>query len=206
MIATLACSDGSPLQEICAAYFFSSFGFDPDQLDRSLIPVLTSNSPAGVSMKMLKHFGQQINSGHFRRYDYKTSNMDRYNSSIPPNFTLSEASAPIALYYSQNDFFVAVEDVEKLAKELPNVVKKKLIEYKKFNHLDFIFAKDVNTLLNNDLLDHMRGFIEYNVTTSTSQPTTPKDNAGNSIKSSFSLIFVFISLNTYSLYLLGVNV
>ncbi|KAG5881587.1 hypothetical protein JTB14_034807 [Gonioctena quinquepunctata] len=201
LIATLMCSDGSPFQELCGTFLFAICGFNPPQLDKKLMPVLATGAPAGISLKMLKHFGQEINSGYFRRYDYGLRNIRKYNQTYPPNFPLSEASAPIALYYSQNDFFAAIEDVDRLASELPNVVKKRMIENKKFNHLDFIFAKDSNELINNDLVEHMKLYINSTTPTTTPQPTTPKPttpkpNAGYSTKSSVLLVYVVILVNS----------
>lgn len=48
--------------------------------------------------------------GYFQRYDYGSElNMKHYGSAIPPNFTISDITAPIALYYSENDFLVPIE-------------------------------------------------------------------------------------------------
>lgn len=50
--------------------------------------------------------------------------------------------------------------MERLATELPNVVKKRLIEYKLFNHLDFIFAKNTNEIINMDLVAHLKEYVK----------------------------------------------
>ncbi|XP_074037760.1 lipase member K isoform X2 [Leptinotarsa decemlineata] len=84
LVSKLACSDGSPLQEICATFLFSVCGFDSEELDR---------------------------------------------------------------------------DVERLASEMPNVVKKKVMEFEKFNHVDFIMAKHIDELLNNEVVEFMREYL-----------------------------------------------
>ncbi|CAH1105095.1 unnamed protein product [Psylliodes chrysocephalus] len=160
-IAKQFCSDNSTVQESCAIFLFTLCGYDSPQLDRSLIPVLASNAPAGISIKMLLHYGQEIRSGYFRRFDHGLLlNLKYYKSVTPPAFQLSAITAPVALYYSQNDYFAAVQDVERLATELPNVVKKRLIEYKLFNHLDFIFAKNTNEIINMDLVAHLKEYVK----------------------------------------------
>nr|XP_023015679.1 lipase 1-like [Leptinotarsa decemlineata] len=126
---------------------------------QNLLPVLATNDPAGVSFKMVKHLLQLVKSGHFRRYDYGLQNLIKYNSLTPPNFNMSAATAPVALYYAQNDFYVAIEDVERLASEMPNVVKKKVMEFEKFNHVDFIMAKHIDELLNNEVVEFMREYL-----------------------------------------------
>lgn len=39
------------------------------------------------------------------------------------------------------------QDVESLVRQFPNQAELNLIEYENFNHLDFILAKDVKTLV-----------------------------------------------------------
>jgi len=48
-----------------------------------------------------------------------------------------------------------LQDVDQLEKELGNPLGKFLVPYKKFNHLDFMWAKDVKELLYNKILNLM---------------------------------------------------
>lgn len=43
----LVCKDESPFQEVCANVLFLLSGFNSEQLDRSLIPLILENTPAG---------------------------------------------------------------------------------------------------------------------------------------------------------------
>uniref|UniRef100_A0A6P7FGR5 Uncharacterized protein LOC114329263 n=1 Tax=Diabrotica virgifera virgifera TaxID=50390 RepID=A0A6P7FGR5_DIAVI len=147
-----------PAQEIGALVAFFCFGFNNRQFDRLFVPNILSNAPAGISLKTAIHYAQEIISGKFRRYDYKLGNLKKYKSLFPPNYNLSAITAPIALYYSQNDYIVAVKDVEKLAKKLPNVVKLQLVD-RRFNHLDYLWAKDVHTILNDDVIATQNKYI-----------------------------------------------
>lgn len=42
---------------------------------------------------------------------------------------------------------IILQDVEALVGELPNVVDQFLVEYQYFNHLDFLLAKNVKSLV-----------------------------------------------------------
>ncbi|CAG9826766.1 unnamed protein product [Diabrotica balteata] len=165
-------------QEIGALAAFFSSGFNNRQFDRTFVPIILSNAPAGISSKMAIHYGQEIVSGKFRRYDYKLlGNLEKYNSSVPPDYNLSAITAPIALYYSKNDYMVAVKDVERLAKQLPNVVKLQLVKDRRFNHLDYLWAKDVHTILNDDLIATLNKY----------RPVEPPQNSATTIYGSIVL-------------------
>ncbi|XP_050514665.1 uncharacterized protein LOC114329267 isoform X1 [Diabrotica virgifera virgifera] len=153
---------GIPLFLLC--------GFNYRQFDANLLPIIVSNAPAGISTKMLLHYGQEIRSGKFRRYDYGVLNIKKYKSISPPEYNVSAITAPIAIYYSQNDFFAAVKDVELLASHLPNIAKLRMIEDKRFNHVDYIWAKDVGTIINEDVIATQNKYIP-------SEP--PHDNSAN---------------------------
>lgn len=51
-----------------------------------------------------------------------------------------------------------MQDVERLAGELPNLEFKHLVEHKEFNHGDYIFAKHAKELLYNGVLETMNRF------------------------------------------------
>ncbi|CAH1160160.1 unnamed protein product [Phaedon cochleariae] len=200
-LGKLMCSDGSPIQKYCVTLIFSLVGFDSPQLNTTFIPVITSNAPAGISAKMVIHFAQNIKKGTFNRYDYGLENYKHYNKSFsPPAINVSAITSPVVLYYAQNDLLSSVTDVERLATELPNVVRHVHINYTLFNHLDYIFATDINALLNDDLIEYIDTFIKNRPepTTSTTEGTeaTTKHNSGNSISLS-SLVFVITFITRY---------
>lgn len=152
------CDDGSPYQEICASFLGLLCGYDFPQLNKTMLTVLMSNTPAGFSVKQLVHYGQEIRSGHFRQYDYGLANLIHYGRTEPPAYNVTKITAPTAAYYAKNDFFAAVTDVQKLIKQLPNVVVDHLVENKLFNHLDFILAKDVKSLLFDDVIANVKKY------------------------------------------------
>lgn len=48
---------------------------------------------------------------------------------------------------------VSFQDVQELADNLPNVVYSHLVEDELFSHLDFLWAIDLNDLVNNYVID-----------------------------------------------------
>lgn len=124
-----------------------------------MLPVIVGHTPAGASTKQLLHYSQEVVSGKFRQYDYGFfGNLKQYGTSKPPEYDLSKANVPIALHYSRNDWMAAEEDVERLAKELPNVIGLFRVKFDKFNHLDYMWAIDINPLLNDRVVDLMNRF------------------------------------------------
>nr|XP_022912354.1 lipase 3-like [Onthophagus taurus] len=153
-IGSIFCRDGAIFQEMCAGIIFLIGGFDSQQLNRTLIPVMMSNTPAGASVKQFVHYAQGVTTFQFRKYDFGlVENLVKYGSRKPPSYGLNNIEAPVALFYGKNDWLASVVDVEKLAKKLPNVVKQYLVPFDKFNHLDFLWAIDVVPLLYESVFD-----------------------------------------------------
>lgn len=106
------------------------------------------HSPAGSATDQLIHYGQEVNSGHFRQFDFgHKKNLIHYKNRSPPDYDLKNVRIPVAIYYAQNDWLATVKDVERLIESLPNVVQTYLVPHKKFNHIDFLWGIDAPTLL-----------------------------------------------------------
>lgn len=74
------------------------------------MPVILSHDPAGCSTKTIIHYGQEINSGYFRQYDYGArKNIKFYNTTYPPDYNISQINIPMALYYADNDWLAATQ-------------------------------------------------------------------------------------------------
>lgn len=112
-----------------------SFTFSRNRL-QAILPLMFVHGHAGSSTNQLIHFGQSVNSGRFRKFDYGfIKNKIEYKQSTPPDYNLNNARAPVALYYSQNDWMSSVEDIHILKEHLPNLVKDYLIPHKRFKYV-----------------------------------------------------------------------
>ncbi|XP_055701832.1 lipase 3-like [Phlebotomus papatasi] len=154
--AAILCMNDQPLQEVCANILFLLAGYDSEQLNRTELPAILANTPAGASTKQILHYSQSVYSNNFRQYDYgPVTNLIEYGTLTPPDYALDQITAPVGLFYSQNDWVADVKDVEQLHSRLPNVVKYYNVPFPKFNHLDFTYAIDVIPLLYDELINFL---------------------------------------------------
>lgn len=169
----VVCHDNAMTQDVCSNILFLVAGYNSEQLNKTMLPVMLSHTPSGASIKQLEHFGQLMKSGHFRKFDrgYLRNQLE-YNRMTPPDYDLSKVKVPVALYYSMNDMLVSTTGVDRLARELPNVIDKYLVPMEKFNHLDFLWAIDVKSLVYNRLVRNIRRVENYK------QKQTLQINAG----------------------------
>lgn len=151
------CKLTSTTELLCSNLLFLIVGFNSDQFNASLLPEIIKRTPAGASVKQILHFVQEVRSDKFSQYDYgQFGNMMKYGSRDAPEYPLSNVSAPLYLYYGKNDWLVDRRDVKKLKKHLSNIKFDYLIPYPKWNHVDFLFAKNVKKMLYNIVLANMR--------------------------------------------------
>lgn len=80
-------------------------------------------------------------------------NLNKYGSHQPPDYKLDKIIVPVALHYSQNDWMSAVVDVKRLNSKLPNVIELNEIPDLRFNHFDYVFAKNIRSLLYNRIVE-----------------------------------------------------
>lgn len=109
------------------------------------------------------HYGQEYESGHFRRYDHGwVQNYIEYKRLTPPDYTLQNVKAKVAIYYSAADALAVVADVQRLAQELPNVVSNTLVAHETFNHVDFVWSINAPRLIYNPIISTMKQLDEGN--------------------------------------------
>ncbi|XP_038212159.1 lipase 3-like [Zerene cesonia] len=133
---------------VCVNSYFIVSGFDYSQINFKQLPVLFTHNPTSSSVKQATHYSQLISSGTFRQYDYGAwGNLHKYRSVVPPSYPVNKISAPVAIFYSEGDWLSSVSDVNILRSKLPNVVEFYKVPLKYFNHYDFIWAKDIKTLI-----------------------------------------------------------
>jgi len=155
----LICQAESPFSNLCMNVLFLICGFNSEQHDAHLIPEILENTPAGVSVNQMLHYGQEINSGKFRMWDYGFfGNRKHYGKSSPPDYDLKKVTAPIALHYSDNDWLAAVKDVDKLAAQLPNLINKFRVGHNRWNHLDYTYALEMAYYVNERIISLMKRY------------------------------------------------
>nr|CAD7418550.1 unnamed protein product [Timema poppensis]CAD7418902.1 unnamed protein product [Timema poppensis]CAD7419384.1 unnamed protein product [Timema poppensis] len=155
----LTCSDEAPTQSVCGNIVFLFTGFDSQQLNETMLPVILGHTPAGASTRQIIHYGQEVKSGYFRQYDHGSlENVLKYGSLDPPDYDLSKVNAPVALHYSNNDWLASPTDVDALESELPNVIGKFLVPLDQFNHIDYLWAIDAKTLVYDTVISIMRQY------------------------------------------------
>ncbi|XP_062540108.1 lipase 3-like [Armigeres subalbatus] len=145
---------------VCEEFIGQLTGPHPETYSPKLMAAYTGHAPSGASVRQLMHFAQVARTGHFRQYDHgRKENLQTYSHWKPPMYNLTASSAPVLIYYGRNDWMVHPRDVQEFYKMLPRVVAANLVADKKFNHLDFILAKNART----DVYDNMRPVLErYN--------------------------------------------
>ncbi|KAF2896922.1 hypothetical protein ILUMI_09252 [Ignelater luminosus] len=154
MVAQTFCNDYSLFQSICTFAFYILAGYSPNQFNKTMIPVILSNSPASSSFKHWRHAAQMRLADTMLKYNYGTEeNLKRYSQSTPPEYNLTKITTPVAFYYGEYDLFCSKEDVDMAAAKIPNVLVNKCIP--EFNHVDLLWGVDVVKLIFSEILDLM---------------------------------------------------
>lgn len=153
------CRDEARFQAMCGNVLFLVGGFNSNQLNSTMLPVIMGHTPAGASADQLVHYGQSIRSGRFRQFDHNpVTNLATYGNIFPPAYNLRNIRAPVALHYSLNDWMAEPIDVQQLLRELGNNQGGFITADPRFNHFDFMWANDVRRLVYTQVLSIMRRF------------------------------------------------
>lgn len=151
-----ACEDSSVLQKACANALFLVCGYDSAQMNRTMLPAILENTPAGASVKQFIHYGQGINSGLFRQFDFgMVRNLLEYGAVSPPSYPLNRITAPVFLHYGDNDWLASVTDVRLLQQQLGDSARLLRVPDNQWNHLDFTFGNDAKHLLYDRIIELM---------------------------------------------------
>lgn len=145
-------------QNTCTYFLMEAMGVDYAQFNSSLLPLFTGHASSGSSVKSLEHYGQQIHSGGFFKYNYYSTweNRRNHGADTPPKYKLTNVDCKVALYYSRNDRLTSDKDVVRLRDILPNVVLDYMFPDPLYNHINFIWGNDVKTVLNDRIIELMR--------------------------------------------------
>lgn len=120
----------------------------------------TFNTWTLVRIPKLADFFLIINSivpipGKFRHYDYETPtrNLEYYGQVEPPEYDLQKITAPSVVFWGPNDPLSTEQNVQLLIGKLRNSsMISQVVRQEKFNHIDFIVAKDAKKLIHDPLV------------------------------------------------------
>ncbi|KPI97392.1 Lipase 3 [Papilio xuthus] len=150
------CKDQAITQAICSNILFYIGGWSDEQLNTTMMPVYFGHTPAGSSVRQFIHYEQGFFTKDFRRYNHgPLKNIVLYGTRLPPKYDLSNILVPVFLYYSNIDPLAAVPDVNRLYKELGSK-SKMMILLPSFNHFDYVWGINANTLLYDVVIRLMR--------------------------------------------------
>ncbi|XP_063368177.1 lipase member K-like [Cydia amplana] len=145
-LVTLLCSKGVVSYLACGfGTLFPLAGFDPAGLEEEFLTgVVFGHYPSATSRKSLVHYDQIVLRGEFAQYDYGSiQNMAKYGSVSPPVYNLTAVTTNVALFVGSNDGVSKLKDVERLGNTLPNLVHLEVMELERWNHVDFVWGKDI---------------------------------------------------------------
>lgn len=158
LVATVGgsmCETEIGCKRVCSNINFVMSGVGVENLDVELLPVIMRHLPAGASARQIKQYAQAVAHRDFTKYDFGAEiNQRVYGSPQPPKYDMKMVRTPVALYYSEEDWLAHPQDVERLAKELPQVADTKKVEH--FSNMDFLFSKNAPEIVYNRLIDTMK--------------------------------------------------
>jgi len=153
-LASLFCHE-TVTQGLCTNILFILCGFDEAQLNTTLLPDILHHTPAGASTHTILHYAQEKPEGGFHGYDWGSDKENFAHHQGPvPEYSLAEVTSPVALYWSDNDYFAMPGDILHTITGLPNIVTgmNREVEFAAWTHLDFLWGKEVDKYVYNYLL------------------------------------------------------
>lgn len=158
-----SCSMDYVDNNMCKDVLFKLCGENEAQYNASLLPQFLAGVGSGTAWKTVVHFAQlMLTKDRFQQFDYgEGNNLRMYGTASPPEYDLGKVTLPIKLFWSQNDLLSGEEDVEKLRRRLPPTTEAYMVPDPKFNHLDYLWAIDAPSLLNDEILSSLNRSFGY---------------------------------------------
>ncbi|XP_011305498.1 lipase 1 [Fopius arisanus] len=150
-------------KRLCGYPFELALGADREEFDVSEeFVTLMCHYPAGTSSKVFQHYGQLIRSGKFEHFQYskRTRNREVYGEDQAPEYNVTNIKAPTIIFQGQNDPIANSKNVNNLIDDLSSDIElnHQVIGYDKFDHKDFVVAKDVVNFLYKPMLKILEKF------------------------------------------------
>ncbi|XP_037949314.1 lipase 3-like [Teleopsis dalmanni] len=150
-----SCGGAGIATHLCENMYLRFIGDGYQNTNISSMQLLLETHPAGSSSNQGIHYIQSHVSGKFRHYDMgEKKNQQTYNQPTPPDYDLSQITAPTYLYSSQNDALCAPADVDTLVAAMPYLTEDYRIPDPSWNHLDFIVADGMKEVLNDLIIEN----------------------------------------------------
>merc|ERR550519_1146013 len=121
LIADFVCGD-TPLELICENVVFLLTGYDESQMNKTMLPTIASHCPAGTSSYTVLQYAQEVKHKRFGGLDWgsEEKNLAHHGAAEPPLYDLSKVNT-----------------------EVPHVVINYQVPHDGWNHLDFLYAIDI---------------------------------------------------------------
>ncbi|KAI5636386.1 alpha/beta hydrolase fold domain-containing protein [Phthorimaea operculella] len=146
------CGNVAGANTVCESLISLIGGVDYAQFNCTNLPVQLNHIPSPTATKQAVHFGQLVSSKRFQKFDYGAENTDVYGLEIPPEYKVEEITTPVAILWGDGDWLATFADVNILCQRVKNCEFVK-VNYSGFNHFDFLWGKDVNTLIMPTIFD-----------------------------------------------------
>jgi len=159
IVASLFCSDGSWLEGVCENVVFLLCGYDSKQMNETMLETIVQHLPAGASTYTILHYAQEVNSKEFMGFDWgEEMNQVHHGQSTPPLYHLEDVNTQIALFWGDGDWLVEPGDLLKIISGVQNIYRDYQVPWEGWNHLDFMYAIDVDKFINEPFIDMINNF------------------------------------------------
>merc|ERR1712002_337772 len=159
-IMSVVCNDEVVwIPEVCETQLFLFMGFDEAQFNMTLLSPFAGSPGRGTSARTMVHYAQSVNNKKFCKYDFGAAgNMEHYGQETPPEYDLSKVTAPVALFWGENDWMADPADVMELASGLPNILPGGIhrVDFDQWNHNDFATGIDAVPLVYDYIMEFMK--------------------------------------------------
>ena len=93
---------------VCTNIVFLLCGYDAPQMNQTMMSTIASHIPAGTSTYTILHYAQEKHEHDgFHAYDWgkDQTNYQHHGTYDVPQYNLGDVTTPVALYWSDNDYF-----------------------------------------------------------------------------------------------------
>jgi len=142
----------------CRDLIFKFIGSNPEMFDLNRLPLINSHLLQGTSIRVMAQFAQHYNEDEevFMHYNYGAKeNLRRYGQREPWIYDLKRVTAPVYIYYGDNDLISTPKDILWLSGQLGNLRGFYRVSNPQFNHWDFLWSTQVNEYLYDHLLANL---------------------------------------------------